>query len=99
MNRITAGDAVSMTFPVAASGETHTAFVTDAMNRKLRATAEVSGTDVIVALNESDWHNGQGGYGFVQVKRGGVTVLRERVRILPGIDAHQRYGHSDYGVC
>jgi hypothetical protein len=99
MNSVTAGDAVSLTIDVGANGEQHTAFITDAAGREMSATATVGGSSVTVGVSESEWRNGESGFGFLQIRRGGSTVHRERIRIFAGLKASQHLSNTDYGSC
>lgn len=101
MNRVYAGEDISLTYDVAASGEEYTARFVDAQYRDLTATATVSGANVTVAVANSQWTDGASGHGRVEIIKddGGVkTVVKsERVRIMPGLDADYQGGVSDYG--
>lgn len=102
--RVIAGQTVSLTFtPASTSGE-FKAFAIDAAGRYMRASAEVSGSDVIVTVSEAEWHDGRPGIGRVQLRQTNGNVVtyatEKRLRILPGIDAYHPWliYHGDYGL-
>ena len=101
MNRVTAGDDISLTFNVGATGETYTARFVDARNMFLDATTTVNGASVTVSVNNDQWSDGESGIGRVEITKddGGIkTVVKsERVRIMPGLDADFIGSQSDYG--
>jgi len=101
MNRVTAGDDISLTYDVGASGETYTARFVDALNSYLTATTSVSGTSVTVSVANDQWTDGASGHGRVEITKddgGTKTIVKsERVRIMPGLDADYIGGLTDYG--
>lgn len=99
--RVTAGQTVSLTFtPASTSGE-FKAFASDAAGRYMRATTEVSGSNVIVTIAASEWNDGRSGVGRVQLRQtdGNTTTYttEQRLRIMPSIDAYKPWLH-DYGM-
>lgn len=93
--RVTAGQTVSLTFTPSSTSGTFTAYATDAAGRRMNASAEVSGSNVIVSIASSEWKDGRPGIGRVQLKQVDTNTAyttEQRLRILPGIDA---YGEGD----
>lgn len=91
--RVTAGQTVSLTFtPPSVLGE-FKAFALDAAGHYMRASAEVSGSNVNVTIDAAEWHDGRPGIGRVQLrqKNGNTTTYadEQRLRIMPGIDAYE----------
>ena len=101
--RVTAGQTVTLTFtPSTTTGE-FKAFASDAAGRYMRASAEVSGSDVIVTIASSAWPDGRPGIGRVQLRQtdnDAVTYTEEkRLRITPSIDAYRPWlMYGDYGL-
>ena len=50
MNRVTAGEAFSLTYDVGSSGETYTAEITDAVGRVMDSTVSESAPNVTVSV-------------------------------------------------
>lgn len=94
--RVRAGQTVTATFTPSSTSGTWTAKARDAAGLNLNATAEVSGSDVVVTINADQWENGRAGIGRLEVKNvdGGATTypFSRQLRILPGIDA---WGEND----
>ncbi len=91
MIRTTAGQTIAESFSVAVDGDSYTAIVTDALGKRMSATATVNGSVVDLSVGASQWSNGRGGYGMIEIKKvlSGVTsfVVSERFRIMPGLEA------------
>lgn len=89
--RVRAGQTVTLTLTPEAVTGTFSAKAIDAAGRRMRASTEVSGSNVIVTINESEWRDGRPGIGRVELKRAydGETTypVCQQLRILPGIDA------------
>lgn len=89
--RIRAGQTVSETFTPASTEGTWTATARDPLGRNLSASAEVSGSNIIVTINAQEWKDGRSGIGRLEVKNvtGNTTTfpITRQLRILPGIEA------------
>lgn len=89
--RVRAGQTVTATLTPASTSGTWTATAKDAAGRSLRASAQVSGANVVVTIAADEWRDGKPGVGRLEVKNvnAGATTypFTWQIRILPGIDA------------
>lgn len=94
--RVRAGQTVTVTITPASTEGTWTAYARDPAGRRLEASAEVSGSDVIATIQASEWKDGTAGIGRIEFKNvnGNVTTYpaARQLRVLPGIEA---YGQED----
>lgn len=94
--RVRAGETISIPFTGQTATDTYTAYVKDAVGRRMDATAVRSGTTVTVTVSASQWVDGRPGIGEMQLKHDDGTTVSypesRQLRILPGIDA---YGSED----
>lgn len=97
MNRVTAGETFSLTYNVGASGETHSARVTDASGHNMTATITEVAPSVTVSVDYRQWKDGQAGWGHVEIRREDTKAIvqRDRFRIMAGLHA-EGSGFSDY---
>lgn len=95
--RVRAGQTVTITATPASTSGAFTATAKDAAGRRIKASTEVSGSNVIITINADQWRDGKPGMGRVELKQvtGNVTSYpyTAQLRILPGIEAGR--DHSD----
>ncbi len=99
MNRVTAGEAIALTYDVGSAGEPYEARITDALGNYLDNAVTESAPNVTVSVAADEWQNGASGWGHVEIRRADTqaVVKRDRFRIMGGLEPGYTGLRTDYG--